>query len=274
MVIDQDSRAEKEKRFITEYWLLHKFDYSNRGSKHGMNLKYDFGGSKDIAFLDWYYLINSVGKDRPQNVSTAFQCFNLLEETGEISKEELQNLQSSLELILLVKFSLWNVSRTTNNASLLYLNDYSFEICFNDIENLLKKREINNVDELIFFYHQAKAKLHNIVEKLFENISLTHKDSLGLWKIAKDKTELDEEVIEILKNPTWHELVPFAIRSTSPDILQYIVKNYSDKPGFEYILRIISQNTHTTEEIKRELLLSRLDDRFKKKLKDEEISKI
>jgi predicted nucleotidyltransferase len=272
LVLARDSREEKEKRFITEYWLLHKFDYSHRSSKYGMNLKYDFGASKDIAFLDWYYLLNSIGETSSGNVSTAFLCFDLLAQRGEISVEECESLKSSLELILLVKFSLWDAESKSNDEAsklLLYLNDKSLEICFSNITDLLKAKGINNVDELTYAYSRAKGALHGLTAKLFEDVSANHEDSVELWKMAKDKIQLDEEIKKMLENPTWYELVPFAIRSESPEILSYMVKSLSNREGFEYILRIISQNKYITEEIKQDLLLSRLDRRIKAKLEDE-----
>ncbi len=266
LIRESDSRVEKEKRFITEYLMFRKFDYKNRSSEQGMNIKYDFGASKDIAFLDWYYQINSSEKETSTNTSTAIRCINLLVKKGIISIEELKKIELSLELVLLVKFTLWEISTKTKDQSLLYLNDSSLNVCFEKISTLLKDKGINNVDEFTFAYYQAKGKLHHIVTKLFYDISSSNNEIIDLWKIAENKITLDDEVIRILVNPTWNELVPFAVQSTSAEILDYIVNSFSDKPGFEYILRIISQNKYIAEKTKQRLLTSRLDDRFKTKL--------
>jgi hypothetical protein len=51
-VKEQDSKESKIKRFITEFGIFHLYDYKNKRTDYGENLKYDYGGSRDIIFLD------------------------------------------------------------------------------------------------------------------------------------------------------------------------------------------------------------------------------
>jgi len=265
----QDTKKDKEERFITEYGLLHKFDYRSRGSEHGMNLKYDFGASRDIIFLDWYYLLNTVGETPPEDSPTSSSCLDLLLEDGMITNKEYDEIKSGLELILLVKFALWSKNATSGDKKLLYSSDYSLDAAYGDIKNLLQKTGINNADEFAYAYNKAKSALHNLNEKLFQKVASSNEDLLEIWRVAKEKESLDEEVLAILEHPTWKELVPFAVSSTSPEILHYLVKRFFDMEGYEYILRIISENKYITDAIKLDLLSSRLDKRFKKKIDTE-----
>ncbi len=266
LAAQQDTRIDKEKRFITEYGLLHKFDYRSRGSEHGANLKYDFGASRDIVFLDWYYLLSTIGETPPEDHPTSFACLDLLLGNGTITSSEYDEMKSGLELILLVKFALWSKNAESGDKKLLYLSDYSLDAAYEDIEKIIKKTGINNTDEFAYAYNKARAALRNLIETLFQKVASSHEDLMEIWRMAKEKEDLDEEVLNLLKHPTWNELVPFAVSSASPQILNYIVKQISNLEGYEYILRIISENKYITDDIRRNLLDSRLDKRFKKKI--------
>lgn len=266
LVTDRDSRQDKEVRFMTEFWLLHKADYRGRASEHGPSLKYDFGGSRDIVFLDWYYQLENPATETER--PTAELCLDWLLENSTISSDEHKELKSALELVLLVKFSLWTKSAETNDNRLLYLSDLSLDECFLKIKPLLAKKGIDNPDQLSYAYYRAKGKLHQLVTDLFELVAERNPDTAKLWKIAEGSEELTEDVRKILDEGAWSSLVPFAIASSSPEILGYIVKAYSNKKGFEYILRLVSQNRNITMETRRDLMDSRLDDRIKKKMRN------
>ena len=172
-------------------------------------------------------------------------------------------------MILLTKITLWRENEKTKDEHLLYLSDSSLEHCYHVIEGTLKKQGIKSLDEFMYVYANAKASIHELVEKLYKNVASRHQESVDLWEMAKAKTSLDEDVLDALKNPGWNELVPFAVRSTSPEILHYIVKRFSNTPGLEYILRIISENFYITDEIKKDLLVSKLDKKFKAKFEED-----
>ncbi len=87
-----------------------------------------------------------------------------------------------------------------------------------------------------------------------------------IWKKAGKETSLSEGVLEILNKKTWYNLVPFAVRSKSPEILDFLVNSICDLPGYEYVLRIASENKFLKDETKKTLLNSRLADKFKNKL--------
>ena len=85
--------------------------------------------------------------------------------------------------------------------------------------------------------------------------------------MAEEETSLDGRVTKVLNDKTWYNLVPFAVRSKSPEILDFLVNSIRDLPGYEYVLRIASENQFLKDETKKTLLLnSRLADKFKNKL--------
>jgi len=266
LVREQDTTEEKEKRFITQYGLLHRYGYYSRETEHGPNLKYDFGASRDIIFLDWYYLLKKTREETSDNRPTSLACLDLIQDKKLISAAEKKELEDALELVLLTRFTLWSKNEKNGDKKLLYLSDYSLRTAYEETANILPEDGIDDADKFIRAYHKAKSRLNIIVKKLSLDVASRNPDLMAIWKIAKDKKRLDDEILAILKNPTWNELVPFAIDSTSPEILQYIVERYANTPGYEYILRVISENKYITDSTKQDLLNSRLDIRFKKKL--------
>ncbi|HBO99567.1 MAG: hypothetical protein UU48_C0006G0049 [Candidatus Uhrbacteria bacterium GW2011_GWF2_41_16] len=269
LIEKQDSRQDKERRFITVYNLFHKYNYPTKKTKFGQDLKYDFGATRDIIFLDWFLAIEKEKASISQEKPAAFVCLDTLLQDGVVSPEEQKRVQNAIELILLTKITLWRENEKTKDEHLLYLSDSSLEHCYHVIEGTLKKQGIKSLDEFMYVYANAKASIHELVEKLYKNVASRHQESVDLWEMAKAKTSLDEDVLDALKNPGWNELVPFAVRSTSPEILHYIVKRFSNTPGLEYILRIISENFYITDEIKKDLLVSKLDKKFKAKFEED-----
>jgi UTP:GlnB (protein PII) uridylyltransferase len=107
-VKESDGKEAKVKRFITEFGIFHLYDYKNKKTDYGENLKYDYGGSRDIIFLDWYYAINSGLEDKENDSSSPFyeRGLDILEKQKVISPEDHQELKKIVEIILLVKFTL------------------------------------------------------------------------------------------------------------------------------------------------------------------------
>ncbi len=103
-VRNPDHLFDKRRRMITEFGILRCFDYISKVTEYGPNLKYDFGASRDIVFLDWYYLLRS-GEPTYENPFYLGGLEALLKESH-ISEQEKNFLQQSIELILTVKFSL------------------------------------------------------------------------------------------------------------------------------------------------------------------------
>ena len=266
LVREQNTTEEKEKRFITEYGLLHRYGYYSHETEHGPNLKYDFGASRDIIFLDWYYLLKKTREETPINHPTSLACLDLIQDNKLINEAEKKELEDALELVLLTRFALWSKNEKNGDKKLLYLSDYSLHTAYEETANILSEDGIDNADKFIRAYHKAKSRINIIVKKLSLDVASRNPDLIMIWKIAKAKKQMDDEVLTILKDPTWNELVPFAIDSTSPEILHYIVERYSNTPGYEYVLRVISENKYITDSTKKDLLNSRLDIRFKKKL--------
>lgn len=266
IITKDDTKKDKEQRLITEYGLLHLSDYRGRETEYGPNLKYDFGGSRDIVFLDWYYLLNNIDKEQQIDKSSSLAGLDLMEEKEIITPAEKEEVKSSIELILLTKFALWSKNISEEDEKLLYLSDYSLESVYEDIEKLLLNKGIKDSKEYVKAYHKAKSRLHIAIKKASLEVLENNQDLKEIWKIAKEKKQLDDQVLEILQEPSWEKMVPFAVRSTSPEILYYLVKKLSNLKGYEYILRIISQNGNINDNIKQDLTESRLDPRFKKKL--------
>src|ERR1700733_996336 len=103
---DKDTKEDKVNRFITEFGLFHKHDYLAKRTENGPNLKYDFGASRDIIFLDWFYIINTNNNKEREDETTPFffKSLDILLEKDLISIEEHDQLKSIIEIILLVKF--------------------------------------------------------------------------------------------------------------------------------------------------------------------------
>ncbi len=268
LIRDMDTRDDKISRFITEFGLFHRHDYVTKRTENGPNLKYDFGASRDIIFLDWYYIINNLdNKEREQETAPFFiKGLDILLERGSISSHAYAQYKSSIEVILLVKFTLRSKYIKTQNDTLLRLNSHSLHECFFEAKPAFQRLGINNVDELIDIYYDAKLSLDNLVRELYDDISISNQELTELWNTAKKTTDLDQEILKITESRIWHKLLPFAIASKSPEILESIVDSIANISGFEYILRIISENKFITDKIRQKLLDSKLADKFKKRL--------
>lgn len=267
LLAEQDTREEKEGRFMTEYGLLHKYDYRSRQSEEmGPNLKYDYGASRDIVFLDWYYAIQTIGENVSDDQPTSFACLDLLKGNGKLNEDEYQEKKASIELILLLKFVLWHKNAETGDKKLMHLSDYSLDSAFESFPDLFKKYSITNADELAYRYLKARNSLQTLVIDLYNDVSEDNPELVNVWQMAKEEDNLTDEVREMIDNAGWNELIPFAVNSSSPEILAYIVENFGQAEGYEYVLRVISENNYITDEIRSALLESRLDKRKKKKL--------
>ncbi len=261
-----DKQEDKISRFITEFGLFHKHDYLNKRTQHGPNLKYDFGASRDIIFLDWFYIINGENNREEETSAYFIKGLDLLLEKNFISSQEYSQLKLDIELILLVKFTLRSKYVKNNDEMLLRLSSYSLHECFFEAKDAFQKLEINNPDQLIDTYYDTKLSLDNLVCDLYEEVSKSNQPLVSVWEVAKNSSNLNSEVFKILESKTWYELVPFATLSKSPEILGYVIDSIAYSQGYEYILRIISENKFINDEIKHKLLNSNLADKFKKKL--------
>lgn len=269
LIRDKDTKEDKANRFITEFGLFHKHDYFVKKTEKGPNLKYDFGASRDIIFLDWFYILNSNdNKKREQKISPFFiKGLDILFTKKLISLQKLDQLKFSIDIILLVKFILRSEYVRTKDDMLLRLNSYSLHKCYFEAQVAFEKIGINNVDNLIDVYYNAKLALHNLVKVLYDEIAILNHTLTKIWDVAKTAIKLDVQILKILENKIWHELLPFAISSKSPKILEFILDSIIlDSPGYEYILRIISENNFITTQMKQKLLSSKLADKYKKKL--------
>jgi len=264
-ILGLETQQDKSRRIITEYSLFHCFDYLSKITTTGPNLKYDFGASRDIIFLDWYYLLKFSG---PKSQDQPFFIHGLeyLVSDSIIDSEEEAQLKIGIELIMLVKFSLLFQSRKTGNKELLYLNDSSLETCFEISLKALEKLGISNLEELKNRYYKAKTLLKIAVIKIFESTLKGDTEMENVIKLSKTEVQLTYEIMSIIKCMTWHHVVPFVIHSKSPEILKYIIELIKNKEDFTYILRIVSENLYIDQEIVEILLTTSLPQKYKDKL--------
>lgn len=266
VVVGRDTKEEKIKRFITEYGILHRYDYLSKRSEHGPNLKYDFGASRDIIFLDWYSALHANQRTTEGDIPFFVRALTILQEEGTVVPEDRTSLMRQAELVLLVKFILLSKFRKGGSKSLVHLSNFSLHEAYKEAPNAFKRLGITDGNALVSSYYEAKLALHGLVEHLYTEVCDADSDLQKIWETAEEKTVLDEEVVNILGDGTWYNLIPFAIRSKSPEILNFLVSSISDQPGYEYVLRIVSENKFINYETKKILLNSRLAEKFKIKL--------
>ncbi len=229
-------------------------------------MKYDFGASRDLIFLDWYFLLNNKEIDIKEKGSYYLKGLNVLLEKNFLSENEVEDMKRNINLVLLVKFTLLSMYRKNGNKSLLHLSNFSLHECYFEAKKAFENLGINDVDRLISDYFKTKLALDGLVEKMYTEVSENNPFLKEIWSLAKDKMVLDEEVVKIVNNKRWDELVPFAIESQSSEILEYLVEKISDLAGYEYILRIASENKFINNKTKQLLLNSLLSEKFKNKL--------
>jgi hypothetical protein len=73
---------------------------------------------------------------------------------------------------------------------------------------------------------------------------------------------------KLLSDNDWQNIVPFAIHSTSNETLFKIVNRIKNLSGYEYLLRMISQNDYIKEDTEELLMSSKLPEKYKEKLKN------
>ena len=156
--------------------------------------------------------------------------------------------------------------RKGSNKSLIHLSNFSLHEAYKEAPNAFKRLGIVGGDKLVSSYYEAKLSLHGLVEHLYAEVCAADSDLQKIWETAEGKMVLDDEVVNILGDGTWYNLVPFAIRSRSPEILDFLVNSIRDQSGYEYVLRIVSENKFIKDETKKTLLNSRLGEKFKNKL--------
>ena len=93
-------------------------------------------------------------------------------------------------------------------------------------------------------------------------------ETAEIWNVAEKEQLETEEIQLLLSNNDWQNIVPFAIHSTSNNVLGVIVSNIKNLNGYEYILRIISQNDFIEADTIESLMFSRLPEKYKEKLKN------
>lgn len=265
-VRNNDTEEDKINRFITEFGLLHKYDYLSKKNDQGFNLKYDFGASRDIIFIDWYFILKGDREQAKDGSPFFMKGLDILLDEKLISQEDRECLEDHIKLVLLVKFTLLSKFRKNGNESLIHLSDFSLHEAYKEAPEAFKNADISNGDELVSAYYDAKRALHDLIEQLYNEACSANSDLSKAWQTAKEKMVLDEDVLEVLKDKTWYNLVPFATCSKSPEILDFLVNSIRDMYGYEYVLRIASENKFLKDETKETLLNSRLADKFKKKL--------
>ena len=262
-----DTEEQKIKRFITEFGIFHLYDYKNKKTDYGENLKYDYGGSRDIIFLDWFYGINSeLTKDTDQPFFK--NGLIALEKQKIISNIEVKELENAIELILLIKFTLLDKFRNSGDESLLYSSKKSLGQCYKQCKKVFEKLEIMNEDQLLNKYFTARMKLTDLINTLEKLMLSKDTETSELWTMAKNESADTEKIAELLKDNNWQNMVPFAIHSSSNEVLSLIVNKIKDINGYEYILRIISQNDHIKDNTIKDLLISKLPEKYKEILKN------
>jgi chemotaxis regulatin CheY-phosphate phosphatase CheZ len=93
-------------------------------------------------------------------------------------------------------------------------------------------------------------------------------DTAELWNMSENESLSVTEIKELLKNNEWQDIVPFAIHSTSNEVLKMIVEDIKFLEGYEYILRMISQNDFIESDVIDILMISNLPEKYKEKLKN------
>lgn len=262
-----ETEKDKKYRIMTEFYILHCFDYLSKITESGPNLKYDFGASRDIIFLDWYYLLKNTDLKKTEEPFFVSGISQLLAD-GIIDTKESKELTYGVQLIMLVKSSLLYQSRKTDQKSLLYHNDASMEKCFSFSKKALSSMGIKTLEEFLYIYYKSKTLLKITVVKIFESVTKDDLELLKIINISKEETEVTEEIKNILHNPTWHNTIPFAINSKSKEILIYILKKIINNRDFVYVLRILSENKYIDHEIIIILLNSDLPEKYKDKLRN------
>lgn len=262
----QDTKEDKIGRFITDYGLLRHYNYVSKISDWGFNLKYDFGASRDLIFFDWYFLIYS-DYDKAGDASFTRKGQDLLLKRNIIDVQTYKSLLQATELVLLVKFVLLHKFREKGDSAILSLSNYSLQTAFEYAPQAFKRLNIKDADGLISSYFEAKGIIHNVVETMYTEIAHLQPDLAQKWKEAKTAESLNLEGSQMDLN-TWQQLVPYAINSNKAELLDQIVEEIKDINGFEYILRIVSENKHLNKDIAAKLLQSRLPDKSKIKLKN------
>ena len=180
--------------------------------------------------------------------------------------DDRENYLKQVELVLLVKFILLSKFRKGGSKSLLHLSSFSLHEAYKEASAAFERLGVSDGEELVSEYYNAKLALHDLVERMYAKVCADNPELPEIWKMAEEETSFSEGVLEALNKKTWYNLVPFAVRSKSPEILDFLVNSIRDLPGYEYVLRIASENKFLKDETKKTLLNSRLADKFKNKL--------
>ncbi len=262
----KDSIESKSSRFITEYGILREYDYIKKGGNFGPNLKYDFGASRDIVFFDWFYCLFENPEVNKNSSPLFLRSLKLLVRNEAINATNFIEIKRSIELILLVKFTLLYKFRNNNNIMLLSLSSFSLQECFNYSNDSFKKIGIYSDEDLISRYYRSKLIIHNAIESLYEIVTSINPDFMKKWNKLKESQDLILPADWSYNIELWQHLVPQAIHSTNSNLLSEIVDLIANVDGFEYILRIISENKSIDQKIVSRLINSKLPEKYKSKL--------
>lgn len=106
---------------------------------------------------------------------------------NQISHEQYNKLERSIELILLVKFTLLSLHRKTSDTKYLYLSDETLGSCLDKAGTALNKFNIADLNQFISEYYEARISLSELVESLYSELSSLDSETANLWSMAENK---------------------------------------------------------------------------------------
>lgn len=249
--------------------LIYNYNYINYTVKRkknplGANLKYSYGGSRDMIYFDWAgdFLTESKNTELAQTNEVPQIIYSIPTILDFIEKpSEQHTLLSSINFINSIKNQALLLKTQGGHFDGLMSEKTAIELLRNYNYNICDEKELIKIHELtrkIIHYHK-KLIYNKIVENLKSNIYNTENYQrllymVNLWENPNCQ-EKDIIIEKLLTNGRWADIVSVICQENArPQDIDYAVDIALNNNAFSHLFRVAIHHPNTTNKTLKKIL--------------------
>lgn len=273
---------------ITEYFYFRHFDFPNKRTPHGANIKYSSGSARMTLFFNFLYRI--VSGEQPATRSLGPEFLD-----GVAAFEDLFDTPGpyrELDMIQVVKNAAIFAFDATADVRQRYISRSSLERIYELCETRFRGLGMRDSDSFLHSYVAARVRVETAVDILIEETMSNHRSmrllraiadapahsvsgacrdavgyapqdastilAFGAWHVVTregvaqaDVTALSRFLLSRPVSETGGALMAIACSpSASHSVLENVISHVLETRAGSYALKLITRNTHTSSDVR------------------------
>jgi hypothetical protein len=219
---------------LAEYAYFHWFDFQQKRTSCGPNLKYSSGSARVTLFFDFVHRYRSGAFPAQRSGQPE------LEEALLTAEPELHRRapRRSIEIVLLVKCAAISIFDATGDPRVRYVSRWALSLIHEICQRRFDQWQLRRVDDLVNAYGEARREIEATIDNLIDRLLGNHPCHEGFRRVAKAPIEhratmgaqLAEEAPEWRRSFLTYSAWQLTLSSPPASLVRALADDLMDRP--------------------------------------------